>query len=869
MASKKAPQAPKAPKSKLTAIVRQSRSFIEKAKPMTALAHRSIQKEFHKQEQDGCYFEYVRRYSCDAKDLPQIQALVASRTEIAKVHGTDSLEEVRKAMGLDRYREELTQAISDNISFEEGLKKVLDAVNRSKLSGLMVLSQKGKADSVGDVGKFMPDISSSEIAWMSAVQFVPGIYTDDFHGVPTILDFNMDGIEFGFDGLNSFDLRRPFTQDAYAESGITGKREDSMVVPYTSDFAKAFEQLALLIISDAIIYKNLLKENGERCIISGDGKIKRALLRDECETLGISPQDFDTKRLEDLLYDSGNNLTQKHMKDVEGRITERLKTKLVYDFGRESFLSDREIVKMIGLLSHVPEVLIDDSAFSGYVIPFGRGVKIIDDAGNIVDYVKFEPFLTLAAQEQLYYTMKDTSRDNGLLSFMFDSYAQVIESEVPLHEELPLDDVMIRLRDEYGIHIHPRSVKSIGTYDKNLFGLDVARSRGEHNLVDYTLKIGSTEGLFLLEQLGKLPKGVLPKIHSIKREFTAVRDYELFLNGFGKLGEYCAGCITLYSPEETPFKAFTDVQMQIFCDTLQHELAHGIWEGLSAEDKIAWMSMTRIGADDLSEQEKKDDFLIDIDIIRQVYVSDDEKKDVEGTDFERLLDVKIDWIQEEFCDTFSAYVNHGEEFRIAAGRSAALQAKYDYFKGIFSSRAVEDEGVEYSDAPLASMGDTNFYKGGLIKKRSLDQAVLLANQDEKTREAKATENRGRIVKSYEQMQEDEEDDCDDYDDDNDYERRQKLEDAECEHHKTNYDQGVEYCSEDCDEDYDADYGGIRELVQGLLPTDDEIGSDVISSVRCHLSDSAESAAEFLSEYYDCIDVADALEEIEAFQSGDF
>jgi hypothetical protein len=670
--------------------------------------------------------------------------------------------------------------------------------------------------------------------------------------VPTIFDFNIKGIEFGFDGLNSFDLVREFSKDAYDCAGITGKREDSVLVPFNRTFAKAFKQLAKLILSDMIIYKNILAEHSESCLMRGDGKLKRSLLRAERGRFGIDDETFDSSSIETLIDRRDNTLSRDDLKGIEKRISSIMKKKLVYDLGQERLLTHRDLVTLVGLMQKVPDFMKDDSRFNGYFMPFGKGVKIIDQDGEIVEYIPYEPYIQIAAQESIYYTVNDISRHNELFSRLFESYAQRVEGDVPVNCALPADDIREEFRAKYGIVIPPRSVKQIKDLRSEY---DPISLKGGTKVIFYTLKVGVTEARVILRQLDSLPREIIPDIRQIRREFGCVSSYELFLNDMFRLGEYKNKEITLFTPEEIAFKQFTPKEMQILCDTLQHELGHAIFRSRGKKTRDEWLVLSNAGDRDLTEQQKRNDFMANIDLLRRMYD--------EGLEF-------MKWKEEEFCETLAAYVNHGPEFRHMTTRSDVLQMKYDFFRRLLTRFASErelseypGEHVEYHGPALVTMDELGRFKTELIGKRSHEEALAMMRQDQMTREELAIANRARVVVSYEQHLEEEDEannDPDGYDGDDyhdrdydDYEREVDFDEDDGSFNSTAYDPDPI----------------LMKCIEDLMPDDANVLSeDVIEVERLLGASFVRDAAIYLVEKYDGIEYEPVFDELNAFCEGD-
>ncbi|MBW2964266.1 hypothetical protein KY363_02295, partial [Candidatus Woesearchaeota archaeon] len=424
-------------------------------------------------------------------------------------------------------------------------------------------------------------------------------------------------------------------------------------------------------------------------------------------------------------------------------------------------------------------------------------------------------------------------------SFMFESYANRVEADVPISDKLPADKLRKAFRQRYQIIIPPRSVKTIKPPKT---GYDKLTMKGDKKLLEYTLKIGCTEASVLLAQLDKLPRALVPEVKVIRREFSNSTDYEIFLGGFSKLGMYGQGTIILYSPEEIAFSEFNNVQSQILCDTLQHELGHAIWENLDTRLVKEWRRLSKAGNKRLTKKQKSADFIADFDLLKQVYLDfgplQDAVNDPE-TGQPPELDMFLRFKEEEFCETFAAYVNHGTEFREMASRSDVLRKKYDFFKRLFSEHSSADESPEYFDKPVASIKDAFGYKRSLVKARSQQTALMLMTQEYKCREDKSRENRMHKVKSYEAHEE---------------EQEQETYDG--------HDAGVEELLGEEDEMYSDMY----RLLQDILPVDEHITIHDAETVYNLLEDSAEEAADYLDQNHEIHDRDDLEEMLDAFRA---
>ena len=697
-------------------------------------------------EEDLTYSEVHGKYPTEIKvdDDDSVMALVRSRAEIVARHDVDSLEGLRRESGLDIHREELIEGIRKDISFDEGLKKLLVYINKYGTDRLGELGM-SRARTLRDVAKVMPEISSAEIAWLSTLRSVPDVYLQQNRGVPTILDFNVEGIEFGFDGLDNFELERIASFDAYAAAGFTGVAEGVTFKPYEAKFAKAFKALALLTLSDSLVYTKLYDQQSANSLVKGEGNLKRKLIENNIEHYSFTAEELEKHKLRDL------DLSSDEHSELEDRIRDTLANKQLFDLGRDAMCSTSDLVTTVGLLERVPEVLVGGDKFAGYVLPFGKGLKFLDQDGNEVEYVAYDPYLRLEAQQHIRHASVDISRNNQLVHWFFDAYAQDIEARISGDETLPIDRLRERFRVNYGTVVPTRAVKSI-TAIGNFMEVGNLKTSGLG--IGYTLKIGTDELQVLLDVLDKLPRDLVPEITAVHRRRTMSDSLAMFIGGFEKLGSYSRDNrdIKLYSAEDKSYRQFSAVERQELEDTLLHETGHGIWPTLSESQRASWRRVSKADSRTLDD-EIKGAFVYDIEQTREIYTSGgyreedlpDEFRDKKPVDY---LTVRV-WMEEDFAEHFSAYVNHGVEFRERASKNRYLKRKYDFFKRLFGERAVDGETKEYDSKPGVTLEHIQGYKGHLMKKRSLDQALILQNKEMVSREQTSIGGREEVAPSYE------------------------------------------------------------------------------------------------------------------------
>jgi len=701
---------------------------------LPSTVHQELQQQHTQQEQRGTYSEFARIYPDKHNTTDEHMALVVSSTAII-TQQADSLEAQRKQRGLDKYRDELVQDLYDAIDFETGLENVLRFLNRHHKGELKKHSIR-KATSLEDVAKLMPEITASEIAWLGTLKSFPTVYFFREHGVPTILDFSIDGIEFGFDGLDGYEMNKADPCDPLLAAGFSGVVSDAQFVPFSSRFRKAFQALAFLILSDSFIYQKLYDDEHVHALAKGDGKYKRALLREQLHEYTISAEEFNSKKLSEL------PLKHEDFTKLEEKINAILENKIVYDLGRNNVCTPREIVIIAGLLAKIPDVLLREDRFSGYILPFGKGIRILNQQGKDMEYVPFDPYLQLRAQQGLFYHVEDVHRGNTLLRIVFDEYAQGIEARFANADVLPLDRLRETFRKEYGIIIPARSVKSMRSL--NLFEDALTTSFGKttgEDLFTYTLKTGIVELQTLLDVLMAIPRKLIPEIKTVKREYIALDSATLLMGGMVSLGYYDGTKkeIILNTPEGESFHLLSALEQQILKDTLAHEIGHPVWENLDRHLRVQWNQISSAHPSITLTKEYKDRFVYDIAVQRRCY-GEDEEEEIKADP--RILKI------EDFCEHFSAYVNHRREFAEKAKTNRELYDKYNFFSKLFSSYGE----APYAPNPLIGIDETFRHKGRLAKRRSLGDALMMAEAKGEIRESSSRAIRESVVPSIEAME---------------------------------------------------------------------------------------------------------------------
>ncbi|MFA6088324.1 MAG: hypothetical protein WC755_00540 [Candidatus Woesearchaeota archaeon] len=691
-------------------------------------------KNFNSTEGDTDIETLYGRYktSHDADNIQKSRALVASKNGVMAIHQKDSLELQREAAGLVNARQDLITKISEQISFEKGMQIVLEHIKNKTGKEISTLKE---------ISETYPDITSEEIAWISTIGRVPTVYDLSFlGGVPTIMDIDIEGIEFGFDGYNHYDMQRVTQKDAYRNSGFTGVNEKSKHYKFTSNFAKAFEALSLLHISDSYVFRQIYTKNKFHAFSRGDGILKRAILEANYQEFGI-----DLVKLKELPL---TQLCGIDTKKLDKKIHNIIKNKVVHNLSLNENYSAIELVTLIGILSKIPDFILDKKPFMGYILPFGKGVKILDATGKELEHVSYHPLVSQLAQESLHYETKDISKSNHLTKLVFDFYTNEIASrfEHKHDKELPIEILVERFKKEYNITIEPKSIKKLNSEKMSPMLIAFGGLQGDEDFFEYSLKLGNLELKLLLDSFDLLPKKIMPKIKKIVREFSNAQSPKLLLGGIESLGNYNSytQTITLLSTEDKTLLMFNEIELHLYKHTLMHEIGHSVLDSLTKKQRAEWKKISR------ADKSDTDAFMIDIELMKKIYRTDYEKlKEMDDIgDINDPMSASV-LIQEDFAEHFAIYVNHGDEFRNSTNKK--INAKYNFIKKIFQARAKKGEKIEYCQKPIFSLDEMSKYKAKSLKDINVEEALLLQRKKEQKREEEAYQSRTWLTQSFEQM----------------------------------------------------------------------------------------------------------------------
>ena len=710
----------------------------------------------------------------------QTFALMLRRQAIERSHQFGVLEEERRARGLDKQREQLRQLIHDQISFKRGFEMFQGAVQ--------VLYGK-RVSTLEELNEILPNVTSFEIAMVSMLQRVPSfllispkIYSKDetrqafvqdafgaalveeaLQMTAMLYQVDMHGINFAMEGEDDF--RPPgsviYARDQYEYLGITGKSEALEFVPFREDFREAFKALALLSVQDAAIYRRVWEAEGGKgpstgqlhagsYEVVGHGKLRKAFMQrlavcasndpkarellSEMESRGVTAADFELP-LSQLI--DNRNLQSSFLGRLDAWIASKLSNKHILDLTTDVFLTQdlRSLFVLAGLLDHIPEILLREKPFVGFVMGYGKGVKIINQGGDVIDYVPFSPHIQAEAQEALSDEISDSAFTNSTAHTIFAQVQEGVEKKL-IDEETTmsqLEKIALELLTTFRVHLNTRAKANF-----------VISENGR--IAQHALKMGAVEAQTILElfkRVGAVSQDFLVNVRQVRKEMGDGYDLRAIAEGFQHLAVYdgASKAVVIYHYSARPFELLTPVELQLYRDAIIHEIAHAIWMVLPEEKREEFLSISWLGG--VKKRDLRKHFL---------------------TQYSQLQNSA-----EDFAEHFSVYVNHGPEFRRAASLYDPLRRKYELIRELFSGkdRNGNEVVVEYADearVPLAQMQETI---SATIAKLNLEEALRLRHEKAIKRLSQLQEHLKEKIISIEQLEGEEDVSDEDAEDDDD------------------------------------------------------------------------------------------------------
>ena len=302
----------------------------------------------------------------DQKPTTAIALLTKKRHEIALMHGQDALELVRTQLGLDTVRGELLEELRSKISPERGL-EMLSLWTKAILGKECV--------TIREANELFPNLTLSELAFFPLLEQLP--LTMMLFG--TTFDATSFAKQVGWEEEANANMQRRIPQqvwatvqglayvldtyipehqdkgiseyDPYSVLGLTGVNNGVELVEFTLRIKRIVQKLVPLLMSNARLYERVWANSPESLQV-GFGRIARVALEKVYGEDGKDAANVSLSVAIDLL-----NAEQKIRFNNERQCLEQTVVQAsIYDLARDVMLRVDEVIKLCGILDHVPSV---------------------------------------------------------------------------------------------------------------------------------------------------------------------------------------------------------------------------------------------------------------------------------------------------------------------------------------------------------------------------------------------------------------------------------------------------------------------------------------------------------------------------------
>ncbi len=704
--------------------------------------------------------------SGEEKPTTALALLTKKRHEIALMHGQDALELVRTQLGLDIVRGELLEELRSKLSPERGLEM---------LSAWTKVILKKECATIREANELFPHLTLSELAFFPLLEHLPlsmmlfgttfdatslaekTEFTEEeiagiSHRIPQQVWATVQGLAYVLDKYVPENQDKGILEyDPYSILGLTGVNEGVELVEFTVKIKRIVQQLVPLLMSNSHLYEKVWANSPESLQV-GFGRIARVALEKTCGEDGKDVAKVSLSAAIDLL-----DAEQKKRFNNERQCLEQTVVRAsVYDLARDVMLRVDEVVKLCGILNHVPRCLMQEQPFTGFIKPFGVCVNFIAPDGKIVETCPFSPVHGRDAVETLHAESQDSGRENRTIAFLFRELFMSVQGNVmdkgaqdPMNLSL-LEATALQLWVERHVVLQPLpawSLVQVRDWSKDLLGYTIT---GKDVVTRLTSKVGVQEAQQIAMTLSLPAVKLLERVKRIVKT-QSIHSIGAIMAGMVIEGTYEAGSQTI-TLMEFPEMLYTDIspmKKAVRSFTLLHECGEAVWTMLQDSDKEQWK---KISWPRTARKKAEKHFL---------------------TFYAHHKDEK-----EDFCDHFAAYILHGPEFRMATANARPLKRKYRLLRSIIANLT----GIA-SEFPRFIPWTIREIQGALeqeIKQMELKEAIEL---EEKNASKSYLDNKERIFeirKSFEQLvaQDDRKIDAQDAEDPDDRKAAEQEEDED-------------------------------------------------------------------------------------------
>jgi len=582
-----------------------------------------------------------------AQAMMLIPALEAKLPSLLAKYNT--LEAARRKAGVDQGRKQLEAAIDSMLSFGEGLKVLHEAQKTrdpdyhfSKLlrdawgeghSGDREIKEEDLFEE-GRVHDLSTSLTSEETTWLSVIKRIPDdVFDHRPSSVPAIVEYFCDGLEWALDTLIEKDNTNR-ARDTFDELGVTGARHDSSFARFTPKFQLALKGLYYAMVADSQIFDRCFEDLSSPALISGDGKILRAMAEED-----------------------GKVFSEEYALKNRHRVNEFLSSIVMVSAIKMEAVSGLELVKLIGMLDRMPDIFFKRKKI--VFISSGKGLMFLDPVTfEELHYEPFDGYVAHIAQNEIYHSSNAIDRGNPIWDFIFAGVRSRIQKKNASEGNAStLEKVADRMTKKYGIEIE----LGVKRYVRNRKIMAVV---GQVADLGYTVKMGYWDLLCADEILSKIPSPLLGGIKKIKRVAVGSNPYSHMITGVFHAGSYDFKdkILELVIPpldDDTP-EDIIGVSSLSCGFTISHEVGHSV----HMTNHNLWKRWLRISRarKNFPIQKRRGEFLT-------AYASTDK--------------------EEDFAESFACYIIMPKEFLALAQVYPTLQKKYEFMKGVFEGKEFE------------------------------------------------------------------------------------------------------------------------------------------------------------------------------------
>ena len=609
----------------------------------------------------------------EEKPTTALVLLTKKRHEIALMHGQDALELVRNQLGLDTVRGELLEELRSKLSPERGL-EMLSAWTKAIL--------KKECATIREANELFPHLTLSELAFFPLLEQLPlsmmlfGTtfdaislanqvgWEEEAHAsmqrrIPQQVWATVQGLAYVLDTYIPENQDKGILEcDPYSILGLTGVNKGVELVEFTVKIKRIVQQLVPLLMSNSRLYEKVWTNSPESLQV-GFGRIARVALEKTCGEDGKDAASVSLSAAIDLL-----NAEQKVRFNNERQCLEQTIVRAsVYDLARDVMLRVDEVVKLCGILNHVPLCLMQEQPFTGFIKPFGVCVNFIAPDGKIIETCPFSPVHGRDAVETLHAESQDSGRENRTIAFLFRELFMSVQGNVmdkgveDVQNLSLLEATALQLWVERHVVLQPLpawSLVQVHDWSKDLLSYTVT---GKDVVTRLTSKIGVQEAQQIVMTLSIPDAKLLERVKRVVK-VQNVHSLAAMTEGMAIEGTYEAGSgtITLMEFLEMLYGDVTPMKKAVRSFTLLHECGEAVWTMLQESDKEQWK---KVSWPRTARKKVEKHFL---------------------TFYAHHKDEK-----EDFCDHFAAYILHGPEFRMATASARPLKRKYRLLRSIIAT----------------------------------------------------------------------------------------------------------------------------------------------------------------------------------------